>query len=122
MLNLYNRVNKPWGYYEDIERTPSYVFKRLVVFPGKRTSLQSHLNRKETWNVVSGLGQARIQTDISGRDMEMVVLKPGEVVMIDKTWIHRISNIDTNDLIIYEFQFGSCSEEDIIRYEDDFGR
>ncbi len=123
-----NRVDTPWGYYEDIDRTESFVLKKIVVFPGKRTSLQSHENRREIWIVKSGIGHAIIETfeDIGfvGKTafLKNKVLKSGVVIEVEKNYKHRISNTQNDFLVIYETQFGKCSEDDIVRYEDDFGR
>lgn len=91
--------------------------KRLVVFPQKRLSLQSHEHRDELWLVVRGKGKAQL-------DEELVSLEPGSLVRITKTQKHRLINDqEEGNLEIIEIQTGSYfGEDDIVRYEDDFNR
>ena len=91
--------------------------KRLVVFPQKRLSLQSHEHRDELWLVIRGKGKAQL-------DEELVPLQPGSLVRITKTQKHRLINDqEEGNLEIIEIQTGSYfGEDDIVRYEDDFNR
>jgi mannose-6-phosphate isomerase-like protein (cupin superfamily) len=107
---------RPWGYYEVLADEDHYKVKRIVVYPGKRLSLQRHLYRAEHWHILSGTAIAR-----SG-DRE-VLLKSGESVDIPEKVLHRLHNPGTENLMIIEVQRGSyCGEDDIERFDDDYGR
>jgi mannose-6-phosphate isomerase-like protein (cupin superfamily) len=110
------RSDRPWGYYEIIETRDVFQIKYLVVFPGKRLSLQSHQLRAENWHVISGLGVVTVNS-------ESFQVGPGDSVSIPIGAIHRVAaNTDTT-LTFVEIQTGtSFDESDIVRHEDDFGR
>ena len=111
-----NFEERPWGNYTVLYTDENCQVKKLVVNPGKRISLQSHKFRAEHWFVVSGRGSAEI-------DGEEMVVGPGDAVNIPIGSKHRISCHVTDPLVFIEVQTGSSfAEEDIIRYEDDFGR
>lgn len=107
---------RPWGWYQ-VLFNGEYKVKRIHVLPQKRLSLQSHEFREECWYVVKGSGRA-----VRGDDV--VALKEGDVIMIERHQKHRLINDSTDtDLEIVEIQRGTYfGEDDIIRYEDDFGR
>ena len=107
---------RPWGSFEIIDFGSNYQVKKIIVLPGKRLSLQSHKHRKEHWIVVKGKAEVEI-------DDELFCLSEGQYIDIPLHSKHRLSNSDKIDLIITEIQFGSyLGEDDIVRYEDDFGR
>lgn len=106
---------RPWGAYLDLLRTPSLVVKLLTVNECCRTSLQYHQHRIEYWHVVDGEGRAMIGDST-------VSLTPGVNVNVARQTIHRIENAGAVPLNIVEVQRGSCSEDDIVRLADDFGR
>ncbi len=107
---------RPWGNYTVLHTDEKCQVKKLVVNPEKRISLQSHKFRAEHWFIISGEGIA----ELNG---ENFALKPGDTVNIDIGVKHRISSRGESDLVVIEVQTGdSFSEEDITRYEDDFGR
>lgn len=110
------RIEKPWGWYEEVfSETMNYKTKRLYVNPESKFSLQTHENRNEYWIVVQGDGYAIIG------DNERK-LKVGDLVFIPRTSQHRLIGADTGITII-EVQIGDpCVEDDIIRFEDDYGR
>ncbi len=108
-------VAKPWGSYTDIHRSKEVVFKKIIVTPQKRISLQTHNMRDECWFVASGSGKMEVGT-------EVWFVRRGCSFFIKKRVKHRIENTGKEDLVIYEMQMGECSEDDIVRYEDDFGR
>lgn len=110
-----NEVQKPWGKYADIHRTDKLVLKVITVNPKQRLSLQSHNKRSEFWVVTSG--QCLCEIDGTTYHMEQ-----GMCISIGCGQHHRLIN-DTHYLCeITELQWGICEEEDIIRYEDDYGR
>ena len=107
---------RPWGEFQVIDSGDGSQVKRITVLPGKRLSLQSHKFRKEHWVVSSGEAEVEINNKISK-------LTIAESIDIPLGAIHRLSNKSKSKLIIIEIQFGSnLSEDDIIRYEDDFNR
>lgn len=107
---------RPWGEFTVLVDEDDYKVKQLKVNPGCRTSLQSHNLRTEMWFIVSG--EALIH-----RDIDSIVMDKYSIVEIPKGMYHRITNnSDSNMLTIIEIQTGICVEEDIIRYQDDYGR
>ena len=108
--------NRPWGRWEEYIFEPTYRVKRIVVFPGKRLSLQRHKMRAGTWVIVEGSG-------IMTLGEESFPIKKGDVLSIPKYTIHRIeNNTESEPLVFIETQMGICPEDDIERLEDDFGR
>ena len=114
-----NRVDKPWGFYEDYFRNKDVVFKKIVVLPNEKLSYQFHLKRGEFWYIYNGEG-ILTHSDIAGRYERHV--KSGNYVIIDIEEKHMIECNSDEPLVIYEMQFGECSEDDIIRLEDKYGR
>ncbi len=123
-LNVYNRIVKetktedrrPWGYYEILSDSPDHKVKRIVVYPGKRLSLQRHQRRRENWTIVQG-------HPVITRGDELIPLNPGDAIQIAKQEKHRIFNPGSSDVVFVEVQTGDYfGEDDIERFEDDFGR
>jgi mannose-1-phosphate guanylyltransferase/mannose-6-phosphate isomerase len=107
---------KPWGGFDVIYENEGIKVKILMVSPGKRLSYQSHAHRSERWIVVMGKAEIMI-------DDEMIIKNKGETVSIEQGQKHRLSNPGKETLKIVEVQLGDyLGEDDIIRYEDDFGR
>ena len=107
---------RPWGEYTVLYVGPDYQVKRVEVGPGLRLSLQKHAKRAEKWTVVSGEGVATL-----GKKETKV--QRGDVFEIPVGEVHRIHNTGKQPLILIEVQFGSyLGEDDIVRFEDDFGR
>lgn len=115
--------NRPWGIYYVLEDSPLYKVKKLIVNPGKRLSLQSHTKRSEHWTVVSGVATVDIR-DPDFKEVEQIrMLRPNEWCHIPVYHLHRLSNTGTEPLVIVEVQCGEYTgEDDITRYDDDFGR
>jgi mannose-6-phosphate isomerase-like protein (cupin superfamily) len=107
--------NRPWGRWEEYLNEPGYRVKRIVVFPGKRLSLQKHAHREEHWVIVQGTGKFTL-------DEHVHPIRQGDHLYIPVGGVHRIENDGTDYLVIIETQLGLCLEDDIIRLEDDFGR
>lgn len=108
---------RPWGNYTvlDDEATDHKV-KRIVVSPGKRLSYQSHTKRSEHWFVVSGT--ATVVLD----DVEYTV-SPGSAIDVPVGAKHRCENRGSEPVVFIEVQHGTYfGEDDIVRYQDDFGR
>ena len=109
-------VMKPWGSYTLLEKRENYLVKRLEVLPGKQLSLQSHDYRCEFWTVVSGVADVEL-------DGESFKLDAGEFKFIPVKGKHRLGNSAEALLVLIEVQFGEkVIEQDITRYQDDFGR
>jgi glycosyltransferase involved in cell wall biosynthesis/quercetin dioxygenase-like cupin family protein len=108
--------HRPWGYYEVLSDREDHKVKRIVVFPGKRLSLQQHSHRSEHWMIVKGEA-------VVTRGSEAIELKPGQAIDIPKGTPHRVLNVREEPLIFIEIQTGEdFDENDIERLEDDFGR
>jgi mannose-6-phosphate isomerase-like protein (cupin superfamily) len=120
--------DRPWGRWEEYLNESGapgeegYRVKRIIVSPGSRLSLQSHDHRSEHWVVVQGEGVLTLGDTVESADERPVA--PGDTIFIAQQAVHRIANPDENDgdLIFIETQRGDCREEDITRYEDDYGR
>lgn len=107
---------RPWGYYVVLADEPAHKIKRIVVYPGKRLSLQRHRHRSEHWYVIEG--EALVT-----RDEEVVRVEAGHAIDIPIGAWHRIQNPANTDMAFVEVQTGSYfGEDDIERQEDDFGR
>jgi mannose-1-phosphate guanylyltransferase len=115
---IHAKAYRPWGWYINIDgddNSGSKV-KRIGVYPGKRLSLQSHKQRSEHWVVVKG--NAKVQV---GKDFHL--LHKNQSVYIPIGVLHRMENVGTEMVEFIETQIGDyLGEDDIIRYEDDFGR
>lgn len=113
---LHREVHRPWGSYESIEQGPEYQVKRIVVKPGAAISLQLHHHRSEHWIVVAG--RARIT-----RGDEVFDLEANQSTYIPLGTKHRMENIGSEPLQIIEVQSGSyLGEDDIVRFDDRYGR
>jgi len=111
-----NFEERPWGNYTVLISDSTYQVKKLVVYPGKRLSLQSHKFRAEHWFIVSGKGIALL-------DGEEITLKAGDSIDVPIEAKHRISCSSEMELVFIEVQTGSSFDEsDITRFDDDFGR
>lgn len=109
-------VYRPWGSYTVLEEGSRYKVKRIVVSPNKRLSLQRHYHRSEHWVVVKGTAKVKIG------DRE-VFIRENESAYVPKSILHRLENQGKVPLEIIEVQNGEyVGEDDIERYEDDYGR
>jgi mannose-1-phosphate guanylyltransferase/mannose-6-phosphate isomerase len=113
----HTKVNRPWGSYTVLEEDPQgFKLKRIEVAPGARLSLQSHKQRSEHWVVVSGTA-----TVTNGNDVTTVYKNQSTYIPIGTR--HRLENLGTEPLHIVEIQVGEyLGEDDIQRYEDNYGR
>jgi mannose-1-phosphate guanylyltransferase/mannose-6-phosphate isomerase len=111
-----SHVYRPWGMYESIDSGARYQVKRIQVKPGEKLSLQMHYHRAEHWVVVSGT--ARIVCDTTEK-----ILTENQSIYIPYGSVHRIENPGKIPLEIIEIQSGSyLGEDDIVRFEDQYGR
>jgi mannose-1-phosphate guanylyltransferase/mannose-6-phosphate isomerase len=114
--SLHREVFRPWGSYDSIDSGERFQVKRLSVKPGASMSLQLHHHRAEHWIVVSGT--ARIT-----RGEETFILEENQSTYIPLGAKHRIENPGKIKLEIIEVQSGSyLGEDDIVRFEDRYGR
>ncbi len=114
------RDRRPWGEYTVLEAESgtehAHKVKRIRVRPGKRISYQKHRYRSEHWVVLSGTARVTIGEDTSD-------VAAGESVFVRPGQLHRLENPGPGFLEIIEVQMGSrVDEEDIVRFDDDFGR
>ncbi len=113
---LHREVTRPWGSYDSIDAGERFQVKRLMVKPGATLSLQLHHHRAEHWIVVSGT--ARIT-----RGDEVFLLEENQSTYIPIGAKHRIENPGKIPLHLIEVQSGSyLGEDDIVRFEDQYGR
>ena len=111
---------RPWGSFRVIDETSNFKVKVITVLPHSRISYQSHEHREEHWIVVIGDGYVICDEEVEGWTRKV---KVGDYVFIPKRAKHRIVNNRDNALQIVEVQLGTYfGEDDIIRYEDDYGR
>lgn len=109
-------VHRPWGTYAVLEEGPRFKIKRIEVKPGASLSLQMHYHRSEHWVVVSGA--ARVTID----DKETLV-STNESTYIPAGNRHRLENPGKLPLVMIEVQCGDyVGEDDIVRFEDIYGR
>ena len=113
---LHEEYFRPWGSYICLDAGENFQVKRLIVNPDGILSLQKHFKRSEHWTVVSGVASITLNDD----EFELGV---NESVYIPIEAIHRIAN-KSNELVeIIEVQCGDyLGEDDIVRYEDNYGR
>jgi len=113
---FHKTVYRPWGSYSILEDADDCKVKRLVVKPGQVLSLQMHHKRSEHWTVIQGVAKVRLN------DQEFL-LHPNESTYIPVETRHRLENPGTEDVHLIEVQTGDYfGEDDIIRYEDIYGR
>ena len=113
---MHRKVFRPWGWYDSIESGKHFQVKRLHVNPGAKLSLQMHHKRAEHWVVVSG-----IATAINGEDV--LTLTEGDSTYIPIGTTHGLENKTNEQLEIIEVQSGTyLGEDDIVRFEDIYGR
>lgn len=113
---LHRTVHRPWGTYTVLEEGSRYKIKRIEVKPGGSLSLQMHHHRSEHWIVVSGM--ARV---VNG-DHELFVAA-NESTYIPAGHQHRLENPGVVNLVMIEVQSGEyLGEDDIVRFQDNYGR
>lgn len=107
---------RPWGMWQVLDAADGYVVKRLVVLPGEQLSLQKHNHRSEHWILVSGTAKVT-------RDGEIILLTENQHCHLPIGCVHRLENPGLIPLVVIEIQAGSyLSEDDIVRFEDAYGR
>jgi len=110
------KEERPWGWYEVIDQGDRFKVKNIEVKPGQRLSLQKHHHRTEHWIVVSGTAEVQLNETRQ-------LLGENQSTYIPLGCMHRLSNPGKIPLKIIEVQSGAYLEEDDIeRFDDDFGR
>jgi mannose-1-phosphate guanylyltransferase/mannose-6-phosphate isomerase len=113
---FHRTVHRPWGSFSILEDADDCKVKRLVVKPGQVLSLQKHHRRAEHWTVIRGTAKVRI-------DDREFLLHANESTYIPVDTMHRLENPGTEDIHLIEVQTGTYfGEDDIVRYEDIYGR
>jgi mannose-1-phosphate guanylyltransferase/mannose-6-phosphate isomerase len=113
---LHRQVHRPWGWYDSIDSGPRFQVKRIMVKPGASLSLQKHHHRAEHWVVVSGTAE------VTNGD-KVILLSENQSTYIPLGRVHRLANPGKVPLEIIEVQSGSyLGEDDIVRYDDSYGR
>jgi mannose-1-phosphate guanylyltransferase/mannose-6-phosphate isomerase len=114
--NLHRKVSRPWGWYDSIDEGERFKVKRIQVKPGASLSLQMHQHRAEHWVVVKGIAE------ITNGD-QVITLAENQSTYIPQGQTHRLANRGIEPLEIIEVQSGSyLGEDDIVRFEDTYGR
>lgn len=113
---VHKTVYRPWGFYTVLAQGKGFLTKLIHVNPAQKLSVQSHNHRSEHWVVLSGVAKVVLE----GKEH---ILSPGHSVDIAVKEIHSLQNPYKEDLEIVEVQKGDLLiEDDIIRYEDMYGR
>ncbi|MFM2065826.1 MAG: hypothetical protein RLZZ584_735 [Pseudomonadota bacterium] len=113
---LHRKVHRPWGWYDSIDHGERFQVKRIMVKPGASLSLQMHYHRAEHWIVVSGTAEVTVGDKV-------LVLSENQSTYIPLGEVHRLANPGKMPLEIIEVQSGSyLGEDDIVRFEDNYGR
>lgn len=109
--------HRPWGSFFVLDEGTNYKVKRIEVLPGKRLSYQQHARRSEHWFIVSGTAKVTLN------GVESLV-SAGSSVDIKVGTTHRVENPHVSETLVFiETQTGDYfGEDDIVRFEDDFGR
>ncbi|QWE18959.1 mannose-1-phosphate guanylyltransferase/mannose-6-phosphate isomerase [Polynucleobacter corsicus] len=114
--NLHRKVARPWGWYDSVDEGERFKVKRIQVKPGASLSLQMHHHRAEHWIVVKGVAE------ITNGD-QVITLTENQSTYIPQGQTHRLANPGNTPLEIIEVQSGSyLGEDDIVRFEDSYGR
>jgi mannose-1-phosphate guanylyltransferase/mannose-6-phosphate isomerase len=113
---VHRKVHRPWGWYDSIDMGPRFQVKRIMVKPGASLSLQMHHHRAEHWIVVQGTAE------VTCGDRKLI-LAENQSTYIPLGETHRLANPGKLPLEIIEVQSGSyLGEDDIVRFEDTYGR
>ena len=116
LTQMHRKTHRPWGWYDSIDSGDRFQVKHIVVNPGARLSLQMHHHRAEHWIVVQGTAEVT-------NGEKTFLLGENESTYIPLGRVHRLTNPGKVPLEIIEVQSGSyLGEDDIVRFEDNYGR
>jgi mannose-1-phosphate guanylyltransferase/mannose-6-phosphate isomerase len=114
--DAHRKIHRPWGSYDSVDAGDRFQVKRIVVNPGARLSLQMHHHRAEHWIVVRGTARVTCAE-------ETFLLSENQSTYIPLGTIHRLENPGKMPLEMIEVQSGAyLGEDDIVRFEDAYGR
>ncbi len=114
--NLHRKVDRSWGWYDIIDEGECFKVKRIQVKPGASLSLQMHRQRAEHWIVIKGVAEVTINEKV-------YTLTENQSTYISQGQMHRLANSGQTPLEIIEVQSGIyLNEDDIVRFEDVYGR
>ena len=109
-------MNRPWGTFETLLHLPGFRVKHIIVYPEGKLSLQIHMKRSEHWVITKGVA------NVTCGD-KLFTLKENQHTYIPIKTKHRLENLQHQELHLIEVQTGSYLEEDdIIRFDDIYGR
>jgi mannose-1-phosphate guanylyltransferase / mannose-6-phosphate isomerase len=112
----HRKVQRPWGWYDSLDLGSNHQVKRIMVKPGASISLQTHEHRAEHWVIIKGEAQITLGTEVK-------TYQRYDHVFIPKQCLHRLQNVSKTDVELIEVQCGDyLGEDDIVRYEDVYGR
>ena len=115
-IKHHRHVYRPWGYYDSIDSGSRFQVKRIVVKPGAKLSVQMHHHRAEHWIIVKGIANVTCGENIK-------LLRENESIYIPLGEVHALENPGKINLELIEVQSGSyLGEDDIVRFEDRYGR
>ena len=113
---IHRTVHRPWGTYTVLEEEDRFKIKRIEVKPGARLSLQMHHHRSEHWIVVQGMAKV-----VNGDHTFLVAINESTYIPAGNK--HRLENPGMLPLVMIEVQSGEyLGEDDIVRFEDNYGR
>lgn len=113
-----DKEERAWGSYEVLSITPLSCTKRIVIKPKHALSLQSHAQRSEQWTVEEG-----VLTAVIGEELAFGKVGDKNPLEVPVGCLHAMINCSPDKpLIVKEVQSGRCSESDIVRYRDPYGR
>ena len=115
VMEWFEEEERPWGNFKVVAVGSRWKLKLITVKPKQALSLQSHKNRSEHWTIVGGKATVTLSD-------ERHYLSEGQSIFIVKNAVHRLQNDTDDDLMVVEVQTGNCSESDITRYDDKYGR
>ena len=115
-VKIHRKVFRPWGNYKLIDKGSTWQVKEISVNPKSSLSLQKHRQRSEHWIILEGIANIEINN-------QKQILYENQSIYIPIGAKHRLSNLENNPLTIIEVQSGKyLGEDDIIRYDDNYGR
>jgi mannose-1-phosphate guanylyltransferase / mannose-6-phosphate isomerase len=116
LAKTHRKVQRPWGWYDSLDLGNNHQVKRIMVKPGASISLQTHQHRAEHWVIIQGEAQITLGTEIK-------TYHRYDHVFIPKECLHRLQNTSQLEVQLIEVQCGDyLGEDDIVRYEDIYGR
>lgn len=111
-----DKDSRPWGTWEVLDVGVNHIVKKITVLPGKILSLQMHYHRAEHWIIVEGAAEVTLGEEVFNAVMD-------KAIRIEKEQKHRIANKTDKPMIFIEVQTGeTLDENDIVRFEDSYGR